>query len=99
VFARNGDAIIDTSASNYHPILKSSRPLYHFLIPRVDEVLAVVTFGGEAIPTVEVGSVRHLTIIFNAFVFCQIFNEFNGQSVRCWSRIPRPALSCSGVCR
>jgi P-type Ca2+ transporter type 2C len=32
------------------------------------------------------GSVQHFTIIFNAFVFCQIFNEFNARSIgNSWS--------------
>jgi len=30
---------------------------------------------------VEKGSVRHFTIIFNVFVFCQIFNELNARSI------------------
>jgi P-type Ca2+ transporter type 2C len=32
------------------------------------------------------GSAQHFTIIFNAFVFCQIFNEFNARSIgNSWS--------------
>jgi len=26
-------------------------------------------------------SPKHLTLLFNAFVFCQIFNEFNARSI------------------
>lgn len=48
---------------------------------KVFEVMAFWTHssGSEAVPLVEEGSVRHLTLIFNAFVFCQIFNEFNAR--------------------
>ena len=29
----------------------------------------------------EDGSTRHFTILFNAFVFCQVFNEFNAREI------------------
>merc|ERR1712146_636243 len=29
----------------------------------------------------EIGSEKHLTIVFNTFVICQIFNEFNARSI------------------
>jgi Ca2+-transporting ATPase len=36
---------------------------------------------GAAVFGVEDGSIKHFTIIFNAFVFCQIFNEFNARRI------------------
>jgi hypothetical protein len=38
-------------------------------------LLAFRDFGCEA------GSARHYTVLFNTFVFCQIFNEFNARSI------------------
>lgn len=45
-----------------------------------NEVLAFEGFwvhspGASTPPLLEAGSTRHMTLIFNAFVFCQIFNE------------------------
>ncbi|KAL2578333.1 hypothetical protein AAZV13_15G001100 [Glycine max] len=47
-------------------------------------VLLVLNFGGESILRNDQDSVAHTiqvknTLIFNAFVFCQIFNEFNAR--------------------
>ena len=36
---------------------------------------------GPQLYNCEDGSTRHFTIIFNAFVFCQVFNEFNAREI------------------
>jgi magnesium-transporting ATPase (P-type) len=36
---------------------------------------------GPAVFDCEDGSTHHFTLIFNAFVFCQIFNEFNAREI------------------
>lgn len=56
------------------------------LLLRANEVLAFEGFwvhqpGATPPPLIEMGSTRHMTLIFNAFVFCQIFNEFNARSL------------------
>jgi len=40
----------------------------------------LLLLGGEDFG-VEPGSTKHFTIVFNAFVFCQVFNEFNARSI------------------
>ena len=44
-------------------------------------VLLLVLYWGDTIWNVEEKSVRHYTIIFNSFVFCQVFNEINSRTV------------------
>lgn len=56
------------------------------LLLRANDVLAFegwwVHRPGASLPApIEMGSTRHMTLIFNAFVFCQIFNEFNARSL------------------
>lgn len=56
------------------------------LLLRANDVLAFegwwVHRRGSSLPApIEMGSTRHMTLIFNAFVFCQIFNEFNARSL------------------
>lgn len=68
-------------------------PLLH-ATNRVNSVFDIMSFwthssGSEAVAPVEEGSVRHLTIIFNAFVFCQIFNEFNARYATGFQRFQR----------
>ena len=36
---------------------------------------------GPELYNCEDGSTQHFTIIFNAFVFCQVFNEFNAREI------------------
>ena len=43
--------------------------------------MALLERGGEFFPEVAPGSRAHLTIIFNFFVFCQVFNELNARSI------------------
>jgi len=40
----------------------------------------LLIIGAEDFNTVE-GSKEHFTIVFNTFVFCQLFNEFNARSI------------------
>ena len=42
-------------------------------------VLAYLLLYGFSDFSVESGSPQHLTIVFNTFVFCQIFNEINAR--------------------
>lgn len=56
------------------------------LLLRANEVLAFEGWwvhqpGATPPDPIEMGSTRHMTLIFNAFVFCQIFNEFNARSL------------------
>mmetsp|Transcript_30436 Transcript_30436/g.40201 ORF Transcript_30436/g.40201 Transcript_30436/m.40201 type:complete len:1034 (-) Transcript_30436:191-3292(-) len=44
-------------------------------------VLYLIMMEGHVIFSVEKGSAKHFTILFNAFVFCQLFNEFNARSI------------------
>jgi magnesium-transporting ATPase (P-type) len=44
-------------------------------------LLLVLLFAGAKFFNVEPGSVKHNTIIFNTFVFCQVFNELNARSL------------------
>lgn len=44
-------------------------------------LLAYLLLHGAADFEVSSGSRQHLTIVFNAFVFCQIFNELNARSI------------------
>eukprot|EP00612_Vaucheria_litorea_P004691 CAMPEP_0171467880 /NCGR_PEP_ID=MMETSP0945-20130129/10261_1 /TAXON_ID=109269 /ORGANISM="Vaucheria litorea, Strain CCMP2940" /LENGTH=490 /DNA_ID=CAMNT_0011996535 /DNA_START=136 /DNA_END=1605 /DNA_ORIENTATION=+ len=44
-------------------------------------LLTWLLFKGANVYGVENGEEKHFTIIFNAFVFCQLFNEFNARSI------------------
>uniref|UniRef100_A0A7S2UYB5 Cation-transporting P-type ATPase C-terminal domain-containing protein n=1 Tax=Fibrocapsa japonica TaxID=94617 RepID=A0A7S2UYB5_9STRA len=44
-------------------------------------LLCYLLLQGHEAFGVEKGSVKHFTIIFNAFVFCQVFNEINARSI------------------
>jgi len=55
-------------------------------------VLAYVLLKGADDFGVEKGSNRHLTVVFNVFVFFQIFNEFNARSITSDSDVFRGIL-------
>lgn len=45
-------------------------------------ILVLLLQHGQLIfPDIEMNSKRHLTIVFNTFVFCQVFNELNARSI------------------
>ncbi|VEU39701.1 unnamed protein product [Pseudo-nitzschia multistriata] len=44
-------------------------------------LLVYLLSKGPVLYSCEDGSIHHFTIIFNAFVFCQIFNEFNAREI------------------
>lgn len=44
-------------------------------------VLSYLLLRGYADFGVEENSIQHVTVIFNAFVFCQVFNELNARSI------------------
>lgn len=44
-------------------------------------LLGYVLVMGASAFGVEEGTVQHFTVVFNVFVFCQIFNEFNARSI------------------
>jgi magnesium-transporting ATPase (P-type) len=44
-------------------------------------VLFVLLYSGHKMINVEEGSRRHYTLLFNAFVFCQVFNEINSRRI------------------
>jgi len=44
-------------------------------------LLVYLLSKGPSLYSCEDGSIHHFTIIFNAFVFCQIFNEFNAREI------------------
>jgi len=55
----------------------------HVFIQSIFQIalLAYVLLHGAKDFDVEEGSVHHFTIVFNIFVFCQLFNEFNARSI------------------
>ncbi len=55
----------------------------HILVQSVYQLLVLswLLLCGAAEFGVENSSGRHFTVIFNAFVFCQIFNEINSRSI------------------
>mmetsp|Transcript_4692 Transcript_4692/g.9217 ORF Transcript_4692/g.9217 Transcript_4692/m.9217 type:complete len:223 (-) Transcript_4692:163-831(-) len=61
-----------------------SRPMWRNILCQSLYQLGLLIFllikGPEIFECVD-GSVEHFTIIFNAFVFCQIFNEFNAREI------------------
>merc|ERR1719384_2054325 len=61
-----------------------SRPMWRNILIQSSYQLALLIFllkNGSTIFGVEDGSTHHFTIIFNAFVFCQVFNEFNAREI------------------
>lgn len=44
-------------------------------------LLGYLLLGGEADLGVATGSTAHYTVIFNVFVFCQVFNELNARNI------------------
>lgn len=61
-----------------------SRPMWRNILIQSAYQLALLIFllkNGASIFGCEDGSTHHFTIIFNAFVFCQVFNEFNAREI------------------
>ena len=61
-----------------------SRPMWRNILVQATYqlmLLVVLLNKGPVWFDCEDGSTRHFTILFNAFVFCQIFNEFNAREI------------------
>lgn len=61
-----------------------SRPMWRNILCQATYQLVVLVFllnKGPRMFDCEDGSSHHFTIIFNAFVFCQVFNEFNAREI------------------
>jgi len=61
-----------------------SRPMWRNILFQASYQLALLIFmlrRGPEIFSCEDGSRRHFTLLFNAFVFCQVFNEFNARDI------------------
>lgn len=61
-----------------------SLPMWRNIFVQATYQLALMVFLLNAGPDMfgcEDGSTHHFTIIFNAFVFCQVFNEFNAREI------------------
>jgi calcium-translocating P-type ATPase len=61
-----------------------SRPMWRNILCQATYQLIVLVFllnRGPRLFNCEDGSNHHFTIIFNAFVFCQVFNEFNAREI------------------
>jgi P-type Ca2+ transporter type 2C len=61
-----------------------SRPMWRNILCQATYQLIVLVFllnRGPRMFNCEDGSNHHFTIIFNAFVFCQVFNEFNAREI------------------
>uniref|UniRef100_A0A7R9WQ07 P-type Ca(2+) transporter n=1 Tax=Craspedostauros australis TaxID=1486917 RepID=A0A7R9WQ07_9STRA len=61
-----------------------SRPMWRNIFVQATYQLALLVFlldKGPVMYNCEDGSTHHFTIIFNAFVFCQVFNEFNAREI------------------
>ena len=52
-------------------------------------VLMILLYSGASIFGVKPGSDHHYTIVFNAFVFLQLFNEINSRKVNGGTYLPR----------
>eukprot|EP01091_Cochliopodium_minus_P021301 TRINITY_DN967_c0_g1_i3.p1 TRINITY_DN967_c0_g1~~TRINITY_DN967_c0_g1_i3.p1 ORF type:complete len:1042 (-),score=346.69 TRINITY_DN967_c0_g1_i3:10-3135(-) len=63
--------------------LLTNRMIKHIGIQAIYQVivLMVILYAGDKIWNVERKSLHHYTIIFNSFVFCQVFNEINCRTV------------------
>lgn len=61
-----------------------SRPMWRNIFIQATYQLSLLVFllnKGPQLYHCEDGSTHHFTIIFNAFVFCQVFNEFNAREI------------------
>ena len=61
-----------------------SRPMWRNILCQATYQLIVLVFllnKGPKMFDCEDGSMHHFSIIFNAFVFCQVFNEFNAREI------------------
>lgn len=61
-----------------------SRPMWRNIFIQATYQLSLLVFllnKGPQMYNCEDGSSHHFTIIFNAFVFCQVFNEFNAREI------------------
>lgn len=61
-----------------------SRPMWRNILVQATYQLSLLVYllnKGPQLYNCEDGSTRHFTIIFNAFVFCQVFNEFNAREI------------------
>jgi magnesium-transporting ATPase (P-type) len=61
-----------------------SRPMWRNILCQATYQLVVLVYllnKGPRLFDCEDGSMHHFTIIFNAFVFCQVFNEFNAREI------------------
>jgi Ca2+-transporting ATPase len=61
-----------------------SRPMWRNIFVQATYQLGLLVFllnKGPQIYNCEDGSTHHFTILFNAFVFCQVFNEFNAREI------------------
>lgn len=61
-----------------------SRPMWRNIFVQATYQLALLVFllnKGPVMFDCEDGSTHHFTILFNAFVFCQVFNEFNAREI------------------
>jgi magnesium-transporting ATPase (P-type) len=60
-----------------------SRPMWRNILVQATYQLSVLVFllHRPDLFNCEDGSTHHFTIIFNAFVFCQVFNEFNAREI------------------
>ena len=61
-----------------------NRPMWRNILVQASYQLALLIFLLKEAPVMfgcENGSRHHFTIIFNAFVFCQVFNEFNAREI------------------
>lgn len=61
-----------------------SRPMWRNILCQATYQLLLLVFllnKGPKMFKCEDGSMHHFTIIFNAFVFCQVFNEFNAREI------------------
>merc|ERR1711937_142550 len=61
-----------------------NKPMWRNIFVQASYQLCLLIFllkHGPVIFECEDGSTHHFTIIFNAFVFCQVFNEFNAREI------------------
>mmetsp|Transcript_43925 Transcript_43925/g.105969 ORF Transcript_43925/g.105969 Transcript_43925/m.105969 type:complete len:1041 (-) Transcript_43925:30-3152(-) len=61
-----------------------SRPMWRNILVQATYQLSLLVYllnKGPQLYDCEDGSTRHFTILFNAFVFCQVFNEFNAREI------------------
>ncbi|KAG7361610.1 plasma-membrane calcium-translocating P-type ATPase [Nitzschia inconspicua] len=61
-----------------------SLPMWRNILIQATYQLGLLVYllnKGPKLYNCEDGSIHHFTIIFNAFVFCQVFNEFNAREI------------------